>query len=327
MSTSDGATSGGNNARKKAAKDLVRRTGMPYTAALDIVTPPAEEWAPCDRWVLTEDVHGFFTGAGWHGVYYKDLYAWVDSLRPVYECEWCGEDGDARREDSAFDLIVTAYDPDLSPATRWMGTKKNHARCQPSRVLWAYPVPAGGAVHTKRLPATAAPERHGEFQLTGTGIVLDDDGAAEDDGVAPPLLLLTAEVTDTLGEPAAAWHTELEFFARGHGFSEAGGIEPGHEPLVLRVSPGDDASFVALRTEEPSVGQAPHHFYGGALDLPPGWVEGVRERGEALVVLGPLAVNGRVPDVSGAVHDHDELHELLDDGVFLVRSVQVVLYP
>jgi|SRR5450759_4076466 len=104
------------DARKKRARDLARRTGMKYTAALRHVTTTAGPREPRYRWVLTDEVRAFFAGATRHGAYFEDLYDWLDRLSPEYECDWCAEPGDARTRDSSIQLAVTAYDPDLSPA-------------------------------------------------------------------------------------------------------------------------------------------------------------------------------------------------------------------
>jgi hypothetical protein len=73
------------------------------------------------------------------------LPAPTGGVRPDYECDWCGEPGDARQADSSIGLTVTAWDPDLSPATRHILTRKYHAGCQPSSVTWVHraDIPSG----------------------------------------------------------------------------------------------------------------------------------------------------------------------------------------
>jgi hypothetical protein len=43
---SNGASSSGNAACVRAARELARRSGMKYTAALDLVTPPTQPRKP-----------------------------------------------------------------------------------------------------------------------------------------------------------------------------------------------------------------------------------------------------------------------------------------
>lgn len=88
------------NARKAQARRLAARTGMPYTAALRQVVRSAEPWQPQHWWVLTDDVRDWLSGESWRGIGYHDLYAWLDNeVSPTFECDWCGEPGDAREND------------------------------------------------------------------------------------------------------------------------------------------------------------------------------------------------------------------------------------
>ncbi|GIF75654.1 hypothetical protein [Asanoa siamensis] len=210
---------GRHTSAKNAARALAAEAGISYTEALRRVSVTGEVRQPRHRWILTDDVRAWFAGQGWRGVRYPDLFAWLDNdVSTAYDCDWCGESGDARTGDSSISLVIAAYDPDLSPVTAHLATYKYHAACKPSSVAWAHQVDIPAGPQRVALPASAAPEMVSTIELDGRPLVYADD----EEQVA--VLLLTAAVVDDLRQGAAPWLTELRMFLRQHGFGRPGDL-------------------------------------------------------------------------------------------------------
>jgi hypothetical protein len=311
------------NARKSAAHDLAERTGMKYTDALVVVTPADSPRQPRDRWQLTDELRAFFAGQGWRGVAYGDLYDWVDGLRTRFECDWCYDDVDARTEDASLELVVAGYDPDLSPQTGMLTCKKYHARCKPSKLSWAFPVPdLLTEPYGIELPASAKPEMAGEFKITARPVLHDEPDV-------PAMLLLTATVTEDHGQGAAAWINELGFFFGANGFASPDSLlvsdeEP--EQWSVRIATNYPSSgvpqWLGVRTGPLKVGQAPNHFFLGMVDLPEQWVAKARTDGEVLVCFGSRTEYGEVVELVEEL-GADELIELIDDHAVIARSLPI----
>jgi hypothetical protein len=307
-----------NTARKAAARDLSRRTGMKYTAALRHVTATAEPREPRWRWVLTDEIRAFFAGEGWHGAYFEDLYGWLDRLTPEYDCDWCGEPGNARTQDSSIKLAVASYDPDLSPVTQLLFTYKHHAACQPSAIAWARlaDIPRGPFRIT--MPARAQPEDPAELDLTATPLLLDDERATL------PVLLLLASVVDDVGQDPLPWLNEFQLMLTEQGFAPPDDM--GSDAAAgwgLRIADDYPSSlapqWIALRMPPAGGGSSTSHLYLGALDLPQPWIKRARQNGAVVVLAGPVTSGSEIPDLTGLPR-LEALRELIDgNGVTGIR--------
>lgn len=286
-------------ARKNAAKALSVGTGMTYTAALRHVTRSGQDRKPRHQWVLTEDVRAWFAGAGWRGVAYPDLYDWLDEdVSAVYECDWCDEDGDARAVDSSIALVISAYDPDLSPQTLHVGTRKYHARCRASSISWIrrVDIPAGPA--RLSLPAAGAADVVGQFDLDVRAVLASDDEWGQEQAV----LLLSARVVEDHDQGAGPWLSQLQLQLGQEGFGADWSLrivtdypsQLAPQWIALRTGPGDD--------------DGAQHLVLSAVSLPAEWVTLARRDQQVTVVLGPCTRHWQEPGVSGPVED-----ELLEE--------------
>lgn len=336
-------------ARKLDARDLAARTGMPYTAALRQVAQNNEPREPLHRWILTDELRTWFAGEGWRGVGYPNLWDWLDTqVQPTYECDWCGEFGDAREVDSSIVLLITAYDADLSPMTGHIGTRKYHGACKPSSIQWLQraDIPSGPQAIT--LPAHAKPEMEGEFELTARALLTS--GHNEDEGWNQAVLLVTVRVTEDHRQGVRPWLSELEMSLRANGFGHPDSVlSTGETDWALRIVADHPSShtpqWIALRTSQPDSGSADHLLLC-ALDLPAEWVAAARRDGQVAVLIGPCTAHwddtegvpgelvfelGDQIDPPGldsrcgcAALTDDHVLELVDEGAFVVGLVDVV---
>lgn len=303
---------GRHTARKNTARELATRTGMPYTAALRQVQQAAEPRQPRYRWVLTDEVRAWFAGESWRGVGYPNLYDWLDEeVNPAYECDWCAEPGDAREDDSSIRLVITAYDPDLAPATMHLATSKYHATCQPSSISWVHKVDISTGPQRIGLPASMRPEVAGEFELEARALL----NPGQDDEPEHAVLLVTARVIEDHQQGARAWLSELELHLSSEGFGHPESLALGDGTTwSLRIVTGGSSSFarqwIALRTGADEQGVLQHLFVQ-ALDLPEVWVAAARRDGQVVVVFGPCTDHWDVAPVPAEFMD--ELDELADE--------------
>jgi hypothetical protein len=320
---------------QRAARRRQNATGEDYQDALNTTRTA---WQRLDnelRYVLSDDVKAFMRGEGWRGVTLddvEDMRTWLANRKPTYECDWCGDDGDARREDTTFQIIATAYDPDLNPVTAQLGSRRYHARCKPSKVVWAHQVDIPQGPRVVALPASARPEVEAEITLSVQPVVvpgmfdfelenLDDSEATE------PALLISAAVTDDRGQDAGSWLTELELAVwRPAGFDELMANAEAEPGWSVRVVDGYSSSLVpqwlAVRMAEVEEGREPHHLYLGGLDLPGEWLQAVRGQERLLLIVGPLQTYGAAPEIPEKVTP-EQLVELLEEGVLLAAHVPV----
>jgi hypothetical protein len=330
MSTDDITSSGysRHTARKNAARDLADRTGMPYAAALRHVTGSDGRWQPRHRWIITDDLWDWIDGKTWRGVGYPGLRAWLDDeVSPVFDCDWCDEPGDARNEDCCIELLVTAYDPDIQPATMHLGTKKLHARCKPLRdaspmfgragaegtsIAWlrkVMDIPSGP--QRIALPASARPDVAGEFDLQARALLAPGWWYGHDH-TGQAMLLVTARVTEDHGQGARPWLTELELHLNGQGLGHPDAMEGGECDWALRIVTGDPP-WIALRTGQHE-GGAPRHLLLSTLDLPVGWAEAAHRDGQVTVAIG--ACTAHWDDVTSIPGDlAEELEDLRDSSL------------
>ncbi len=307
----DDTSSGRHTARKNAARVRAAEMGVSYTAALRQVTEPADDRRPRLRWILTDDVRAWFAGDGWRGIRYPDLYDWLDNeVKPSYDCDWCGERGDARKVDSSIALTIAAFDPDLSPATEHLFTHKYHATCRPSAIRWARPspitIPTGP--HLIGLPSSARPDQVAELELDLRPLVSAGDEEHDDQAV----LLLTARVVGDLGQGAAPWLNEFEVSLRQHGFGQPDSLA-GTRPAEwsLRVESDQEPQWIALRTATTENGGT-RRLVLSALNLPAAWVELARRQQEVTIVAGPCTTHWDGPGVAVGAAGGELLDEYRD---------------
>lgn len=309
---------------KTQARELLKRTGWKkYADAVAVAMRTDPPRQPRARWQLSDDLRDWLHGEGWRGAWFGDLYEWVDTLKTRFECDWCYEDCDAEREDASLELVIGGYDPDLSPATMPLNTHKYHARCKPSRVVFAEKVPTWDGPHVIGVPASMKPEMVGEFRLTVTPFDSEDAPFAD----APPVLIVVAELVEGHGEDAAAWHYELEDAVRQLGFWELDSEPLGERPdIALRIVTGEHP-WMALRTSPVKTGRTPDHLFVGqpalGSDDPANfrlamlpeqyeqWARRAVEYGAVLVALGPMAQSGRVDRFDLEALDSEEIEEAL----------------
>jgi hypothetical protein len=344
------------NARKSAARKLQARTGMPYSAALRQVELAAKPWQPRHRWVLTDELRGWLAGESWRGIGYHDLYSWLDhEVSPVFECDRCFEPGDARTGDSSIALLVTAYDPDLSPFTQHLSTKKYHAACRESGIIWATPAIIPAPPQRVALPASAEPSLVGEFEIDAHAL-LDVDPV---DGSQHAMLLLPVRVVEDHGQGAAAWLTELELYlasdnaALVHDLDLDDAVPEDEEETgwALRIATGnateDRPTWIALRTGHGDNDDGtPDHLLLCQLEFPDGWAEAAHRVGRVDVAVGPctrhwpsLPLPPDLPDeIADLIHDAagpaprcacahltaDHVVELIESGAFRAGSARVL---
>lgn len=309
---------GRHTARKNAARELAGRTGMKYTAALRHLARDTQR-QPVHRWILTDELRAWFAGNGWRNAYYGDLYDWVDGLDPSYDCDWCGEPGDARKIASSIKIVTTAYDPDLSPTTVHLATYKYHAACKPSTITFAHQIDIPALPQRIELPASASPDIAGEFELEAQPILTGD--LAEE--TPQPLLLVTARVIDDQGEGAAPWLNELRLNLSSQGLGNPGREIDEPDGWSVRIAtdyPSTLSSeWIAVRTPHSTPGD-PHHLLLAAMDLPPDWVAAARSTGQVAVVLGPCSAHWSDPQVSiGRLSDDLEDQALDHEGCYCAR--------
>lgn len=307
----------------REVRDRIKRTGEKYQEALAVIRDGR-------RFIFADDVERFLAGEGRRGISHDEavdkellLAGWRN--RTVCECYACGNPGDARAEDITIQLVVTGYDPDLSPATKLLELRYNHARCAPSKLMWVNRRDISHAPARTTMRLGDGSLVGGTFAITPRPVMLPPDARLARHGAPEPALLITVEVTEDHGHGAGAWLSKLErsfWLPAGFGerFAEAS-VKPGWS---VRLVQGYHDSFapdcVAIRVAEPfRDDEPPGHLYLGALDIPAGWAEalsatGTRDR--ILVLVGPRALKCEVPLVPEEF-EPGRLGELLEGGAFL----------
>ena len=360
MSTN--ASGGRHTARKSAARDLRSRTGLPYAAALRHVTRTEEAWQPRYRWVITGDLRDWIDGKTWRGAGYPDLRAWLDDeVSPAFECDWCDEPGDARREDCFLELLISAYDPDVQPATVHVGTKKLHARCKPLKdaspmfgragaegtsISWLHRADIPSGPQRIGLPASARPDVAGEFDLEARALPAPGWWYGHDH-TGQAMLLVTARVAEDHGQGAQPWLTELRLHLNSEGLGHPDTMEGGECGWALRIDAGS-RPWIAIRTGQGEDGTF-EHLLLQKLDLPDGWAEAARRDGQVTVAIGPCTAHwgdispglpgdlAQDPDADGALSSGPgedgctcaaltagQAAELIDAHIFVTAGIRVI---
>ncbi|NBE98115.1 hypothetical protein FE391_33645 [Nonomuraea sp. KC401] len=250
----------------------------------------------------------FMRGEGWRGVTLdnvEDMRSWLANRKPTYECDWCGDDCDARREDTSLQIIATAYDSDLSPVTRMISSKRQHARCVPSKMNWVRQIDIPRGPVAAGLPSSVRPDMVGEFAVTVQPVMLPAEMDFDKDSpeaTAKAALLVTAAVIEDHGQGAVAWLNELELTVwREAGFDElfaVAEVAPGWSVRLVRNYPSSlTPEWVAVRMTEPEEGETPLHLYLGGVDIPEEWAEAARGRDTVMLLVGPISAGGDVQEV------------------------------
>ncbi|MGV9384640.1 hypothetical protein ACWDRB_53110 [Nonomuraea sp. NPDC003707] len=306
----------------REVRNRVKRTGEKYQEALTAIRDGR-------RYIFAADVDRFLAGEGRRGIPHEEAedkeFLLASMRNGVSECYTCGDPGDASAEDITVQIVVTSYDPDLSPATKLLELRRNHARCAPSKLLWVNQRDISRAPAHTTMCLRDQSLSEGTFAITPRPVMLPPDFGLDPQGAPEPVLFITVEVTEDRGRGAAPWLSELErVFWLPAGFGERlteATVQPGWS---VRLVQGYQSSlvpnWVAIRVAEPfEEDEPPGHLYLGALDLPTDWAEALPAagtRGRILVLVGPRALNREVPLVS-AEFEPGQLGELLEDGAFL----------
>jgi len=275
--------------RRSQARALSARPGMSYAAALRQVVGAAEPWQPKHRWVLTDDVRSWLSGDSRRGAEHTNLYAWLDNqVPPTFDCDLCGEPGDASTADCGISPVVTTYDPDVAQVTRHLATRKYHTTCKPSSMIWVPDTDIPPGPRYLGLPAGTRPDLIGTFELD-VHALLDTD---PEDGTRHAMLLLTARIVEDHGKGVFPWLTDLELYLGSQGIGrlrEPDGDAETAWTLRIAADPATGARppWIAIRTGHGEDDGTPLHLLLRELDLPDGWAEAARRAGHVDVAVGP----------------------------------------
>ncbi|MGW4639633.1 hypothetical protein ACWEN6_13950 [Sphaerisporangium sp. NPDC004334] len=311
---------------QRAARRRQAQTGESYQDALAALRADWQRFGQL-RYVLSDDVTRFFRGVGWRGISVdnmRDHRSVLANWAPVYECGTCGDDGDVRAEDTSLQLHVASYDPDLSPVTALLASERHHARCAPSRVVWAVQIDIPHGPNKMALPASARPEVEAELAITARPVML----RYHDPELPPaPAFLVSAEVTEDHGVGAGPWLSELALALwMPAGFEDVmvfefdelmitASADPGWSVRVVQGYPSAlTPQWAAVRMTEPTEGEEPHHLFLGPVDVPAEWAAAAAGRDEILLLVGPDRGDLEVPKVPTHPTD-DELRDLVEAGV------------
>ncbi|MFS0691753.1 hypothetical protein [Streptomyces nitrosporeus] len=302
------------NSLAARARTLAEKTGMPYTAALQSLrTPRTEQTVPEPGFALTKEVERFVDGRDQIGVEY-DLRAFLaERTARRYDCYECGEDVHTATDPTSVQFTVSVFDPDLNPGTHVMMTQYAHLACAPSEIRWAVPAEVPSQPFTVRVDAGTedGEQRVVAYEITATAHLLPGD---EPDGPQLPVLLLKAEVENY--EPHPSLYEFFDFNLLEDGFPAQGAGELGAHGWSVRLDhPGTGPltpSWVAVRAATaPADADAGHgHFFLGAVDLTDAFASAACERGQVLLLAGPVGPRTVLPDLNG--EDADVL-DLLND--------------
>ncbi|GGP78485.1 hypothetical protein [Streptomyces melanogenes] len=310
-------TKNGSNDLKKRARALAETAGIGYQEALTSLRTPRTSPAPVPDgrgFVLSPEVERFIDGEGQIGVTYDLREFLAERTAKPYECHHCGQDANTATTATSVQFTVSVFDPDLNPVTYVMMSQFAHASCTESVIRWA--VPAEIPQQPRRI-SLAVPDDPDEqsvtYTLTATAHLAPP---AEPGGPQLPVLLFTAEPEDYEPDPVLC-HL-LDYHLAEDGFPREGSGELGEHGWSLRLEHGADTSesWIAVRTvtQEPDSDQGHGHFFLGAIDLTDAWAALARERGEVLLLAGPIGPHPHTGDLTLPAPDGNVL-ELLDDDV------------
>ncbi|MEV8335645.1 hypothetical protein [Streptomyces niveus] len=305
------------------ARALAGKTGIPYTTALESLrTPRAEQPAPAPGFVLTPEVERFVDGQGQINVEY-DLRAFLaERAARRYDCHECGETVRTATDPTSVQFTVSVFDPDLNPGTHVMMTQYAHAACRPSAIRWAMPAEIPRQPHTAALDAGT--DEDGERQIVRYDITAIAHLVPGDtpDGPPLPVLLLEAEVENYEPHPGL-----VEFFDSNlieDGFTAGGIGDMGPHGWSLRLEHLGTGplmpSWVAVRAATaPADADAGHgHFFLGDVELTDAWASAARDRGQVLLLVGPVGPHTELPDHVHLFNEAEDFLGLVDGG--LVRG-------
>ncbi|MFI6744236.1 hypothetical protein ACIBI9_66240 [Nonomuraea sp. NPDC050451] len=306
----------------REVRDRIKRTGEKYQEALTAIRDGR-------RFIFADDVERFLAGEGRRGIPHEEAedkeFLLAGMHNRVSECHTCGNPGDAGAEDITVQLVVASYDPDLSPATKLLELRRNHARCAPSKLLWVNQRDLSYAPAHTAMCLRDQSLLEGTFAIAPRPVMLPPDLGLDPHGAPEPALLIAIEVTEDRGRGAARWLSELErvfWLPAGFGerFTEAA-VKPGWSLRLVRGHQNSLApNWIAIRVAEPfKEDEPPGHLYLGPLDISAAWAEALPAagtRGSILTLIGPRALNTEVPPIPTEL-ERGQLEELLEDGMFL----------
>ncbi|MEV0733991.1 hypothetical protein [Polymorphospora sp. NPDC050346] len=279
------------------------------------------------RYQLSPDLEALLDGRGLRGEFNPDLWTWLYEVRrPVDTCGWCGERIDARTEDTTVQMVMGAYDPDLSPVVRMLSCTLAHPGCRPSGVQWAR------ADRIEPVDQLTLPSAGGtvEYRWVVRPVVLDDPDSDPADGTADAALVLIGQVTDAQGQSARACQGLLTEHLLDQGLTRVDDIL-GADGWTVRIVAGPDRPRIVVRhPADPTTGHRRILWYGRT-EPSPQWLDLARTRHRVLLVAGPdlldptdrwLLTGPSDPDDRvDAVHE--ALDDLMHDGVLLTVTAGV----
>ncbi|RJL21052.1 hypothetical protein [Bailinhaonella thermotolerans] len=307
--------------RKQHTREYATRNGLTYQRAeAQLRARRADpEHDRVRRYVLSGEVAAILAGEGLRGVaQVEPADAWLARRTPRYECDVCHREGDARIEDTTLGLVMAAYDPDISPVTGMISSRRQHAACGGCWVHWAYNVEIPQGPTFLSLPAIAEPDLAAELSVEVHPILLPDG-----EGEQQPALMTTVQVTKDAGAGAAAWLSQLELMLREAGFGtldDPGEAEGWSVRVVEHYPASYTAQWVAVRATPARDGVAPDHVYLGAWSPSWEWLAAVGRSRHILLIVGPVSVAGEVPDPPDP-GNVEALWELDEEGALLAAQV------
>ncbi|MFE4829938.1 hypothetical protein [Streptomyces sp. NPDC056672] len=299
-----------------------KKTSAGLSARAHALAERTGQAVPEPGFVLTPEVEAFVDGEGQIGVEY-DLRAFLaERSARRYDCYECGEDVYTATDPTTVQFTVSVFDPDLNPGTYLMMTQYAHAGCAPSAIRWVVPAETPRQPYTVSLDTGVDEdgERHVvRYDIKAVARLAPSAGPGQP---PTPVLLLDAEVENYEPHPGLYElfdHNLIEdgFTPRDIGDMSANGWSlrlehPGTGPLT--------PSWIAVRaaTAPPEKDTGHGHFFLGDVDLTDAWASAARERGQVLLLVGPLGPHTSLPDFVYLVTELEDVLGLVDDG--LVRG-------
>ncbi|MFI5752919.1 hypothetical protein ACIBBE_45555 [Streptomyces sp. NPDC051644] len=297
------------------ARKLATKAGITYTVALESLRTPRHEQriaqpALAPGFVLTPAVERFIDGETQINVEYELREFLAERTAKPYVCYHCDEDAHTATDPTSVIFTVTAFDPDLNPGTHVVMTSLAHASCIPSTIRWAVPAQLPQQPHHVRVAVPDDPEeRTYVFEFTAASYLASPN---EPDGPLLPVLLITAEPQDY--EPHPSLFHLLDYHLLEDGFGYEGSSNLGEHNWSLRLERGTGGAsqnWIAIRSETADENEGHGHFFLAGVDVTDEWVTIAHDRGEVLLLVGPVGPHTGFPDLDD--EDPDSVLELLED--------------
>jgi hypothetical protein len=236
--------------------------------------------------------------------------------------------------------------------TRHVTTRKYHATCKPSLMVWVPETDIPPGPRYLGLPAADRPDLIGTVEFD-VHPLLDTD---PEDGTRHAMLLLTARVIEDHGRGVFPWSTELELYLGSQGIGGLVELDDSDETAwTLRISAehtsGTRLPWIAIRIDHGEDDDTPRHLLLRELNLPEGWADAARRSGHVDVAVGlctrhwdtapvPEELASDIADIVGelslmtksaadnrcgcALLTADHAVALVESGAFLLGWVRVV---